>query len=80
MAQAPRLKLRNVEAHLPRAGNVQRHYFFSRSGFTERMHKFAESLARAGRLVTPGELDELLGRVPRDLAERVVDLHPLALE
>lgn len=48
--------LTQVEAHIPKAEHVARHYFFSRSGFTSQIHKLAESDPDRYRLVTPEDL------------------------
>ena len=48
--------LSEIEAALPGAGEVRRHYFFSRSGFTERMQALAEDEPEGIRLVTPEDL------------------------
>jgi AAA+ ATPase superfamily predicted ATPase len=48
--------LTQVQTHIPRAENVQRHYFFSRSGFTDRLHKLAASDPDRYRLVTPEDI------------------------
>ena len=48
--------LTELETHIPGADHVRRHYFFSRSGFTDRMHQFAEDEPDRIRLVGPGDL------------------------
>jgi uncharacterized protein len=48
--------LGQIETAVPGAGEVQRHYFFSRSGFTGRMQALAESEPERIRLVTPEDL------------------------
>jgi AAA+ ATPase superfamily predicted ATPase len=48
--------LRHVEPSIPGAGAVARHYFFSRSGFTDQLHKLADSEPGRYRLVTPEDI------------------------
>jgi AAA+ ATPase superfamily predicted ATPase len=48
--------LTQLEAHIPGAEHVQRHYFFSRSGFTDSLHATAASHPERVRLITPNEL------------------------
>lgn len=48
--------LTQLEAVVPGAGDVRRHYFFSRAGFTVRMQKLADSQPERIRLVTPEDL------------------------
>lgn len=48
--------LTQLEPFIARAGNVQRHYFFSRSGFTERMVELARQEPHRVRLVGPDDL------------------------
>ncbi len=48
--------LGQIEESVPGAENVPRHYFFSRSGFTERMRALAASEPERIRLVTPEDL------------------------
>ncbi|HEY5431468.1 MAG TPA: ATP-binding protein [Solirubrobacteraceae bacterium] len=45
--------LNQIEPHIPGAEDVARHYFFSRSGFTEQLHKLAASDPGRYLLVTP---------------------------
>lgn len=45
-----------LEPHLPRAERVERHYFFSRSGFTAGMHTLAQREPQRIRLVEPADL------------------------
>lgn len=47
------LLLARTEPYLPRAENVQRHYFCSRTGFTERLKKLAVDQPERVKLVTP---------------------------
>jgi AAA+ ATPase superfamily predicted ATPase len=48
--------LSQVEAYIPGAEKVERHYFFSRSGFTKQLHRLAESDRDRYRLVTPEDI------------------------
>jgi hypothetical protein len=48
--------LGRVEPFIPGAEDVQRHYFFSRSGFTDQLRRLAESDPDRYRLVTPEDL------------------------
>ena len=48
--------LTQVEAHIPGADSVQRHYFFSRSGFTDQLRKLAASDPDRYRLVGPEDV------------------------
>jgi hypothetical protein len=48
--------LNQVEPQLPGAEDVQRHYFFSRSGFTDQLHKLADSDPARYRLLTPRDI------------------------
>lgn len=48
--------LTQLEPFLPGAGDVQRHYFFSRSGFTQRMVELARQEPQRVRLVGPDDL------------------------
>jgi AAA+ ATPase superfamily predicted ATPase len=48
--------LSQVEPSIPGAEDVARHYFFSRSGFTDQLHKLAESDPDRYRLVTPEDI------------------------
>lgn len=45
--------LAETEPHIPRAAHVQRHYFFSREGFTSQLEKLAAAEPRRIKLVTP---------------------------
>jgi AAA+ ATPase superfamily predicted ATPase len=48
--------LTQLETFLPGAEDVQRHYLFSRSGFTARLKRLAEAHPERLRLVTPEDL------------------------
>ena len=48
--------LGQIEAAVPGADAVRRHYFFSRSGFTARMHALCESEPERIRLLTPEDM------------------------
>ena len=48
--------LTKLEAAVPGAESVRRHYFFSRSGFTPRMHALAKTEPERIRLVGPEDL------------------------
>jgi AAA+ ATPase superfamily predicted ATPase len=48
--------LSQLEAHLPGAEAVQRHYLFSRSGFTDSLKRLADAQPERLRLVTPDDL------------------------
>jgi uncharacterized protein len=48
--------LSQVEPYIPGAENVARHYFFSRSGFTDQLHKLADADPDRYRLVTPEDI------------------------
>lgn len=45
-----------LEAHIPNADNVQRHYFFSRSGFDADLEKLARAAPERIKLVAPDQL------------------------
>ena len=48
--------LSQVEPHIPGAENVARHYFFSRSGFTDQLHRLATTDPGRYLLVMPEDL------------------------
>lgn len=48
--------LTEVERYIPKADNVQRHYFFSRSGFTDSLLKLAEDDPERVKLVRPDDI------------------------
>jgi hypothetical protein len=48
--------LSQVEPYIPGAEKVERHYFFSRSGFTDQLHKLAEADPARYRLVMPEDI------------------------
>jgi hypothetical protein len=48
--------LTRLESALPAVADAPRHYFYSRSGFTDRMRALAESEPRRIRLLEPEDL------------------------
>jgi AAA+ ATPase superfamily predicted ATPase len=55
--------LTHMEEHIPGAENVERHYFYSRSGFDDGLNRLAEADPGRYRLVTPADLYDPGGRV-----------------
>jgi uncharacterized protein len=53
---AEETRLNELEAFLPGAGAIQRHYFFSRSGFTQNLHDLAREQPDRVQLVAPDDL------------------------
>ena len=45
-----------MEGHIPGADEVERHYFYSRSGFDADLIRLAEADPGRYKLVTPGDL------------------------
>jgi len=45
-----------MEAHIPGADDVQRHYFFSRTGFDEKLNRLASADPDRYKLITPSDL------------------------
>ena len=48
--------LTQMQAHIPRAENADRHYFYSRSGFDESLRRLASSDPARYKLITPDDL------------------------
>ncbi len=48
--------LNELEAHIPDADEVQRHYFFSRAGFSDSLQRLAEEQADRVKLLGPEDL------------------------
>jgi AAA+ ATPase superfamily predicted ATPase len=57
--------LTQLETALPRAEHVQRHWFFSRGGFSDRMRGLADAEPDRIRLVTPADIYRSAGAKPR---------------
>lgn len=58
MSYAEENLLTGLEAHIPNAGEVQRHYFFSRGGFSDSLLRLGEEQADRVKLLGPEGLYE----------------------